>query len=67
MEMLVLTTSQDAATIWAELYAFDATSMVVERADHCLLLDVKDFHGTVNVSSCNETAAWSIVHAVDVS
>lgn len=66
MEMLVLAASQDAATVWAELHAFDATSMVVERTDHFLLLDVKDFHGAVNVSSCNKSAAWSIIHTVDV-
>ena len=66
MEMLVLTAGQDTATVWAKLHAFDATSVVVELADHFLLLDVEDFHGTVNVSSGNKSAAWSVVHAVDV-
>ena len=66
MEMLVLAAGQDTATVWAKLHAFDATSMVVELADHFLLLDVKDFHSTVDVSSCNKSAAWSIVHAVNV-
>lgn len=64
--MLVLAAGQDTATVWAKLHAFHATSMVVELADHFLLLDVKDFHSTVDVSSCNKSAAWSIVHAVNV-
>jgi len=66
MEMLVLAAGQDTATVWAKLHAFDATAMVVELADHFLLLDVKDFHGTVDVSSGNKSAAWSVVHAADV-
>jgi hypothetical protein len=66
MEMLVLAASQDAATVWAELHALDATSMVVERVDHFLLLNVKDFQGAINVSGCNKGTAWSVIHTVNV-